>query len=183
MFETLVNIISQLHPIVLSLESFSCHYIWLSFLVSLWYPIIQLYFLPKKKFKKSSWKLKAIIPKVCNHWTPNTTSTPSIGMKIIGLFNTYSPMDILILWHFLEKFMVPPFATITWHSDVGYRKQFNSLAILQWIKLWVLPELINIITFFFLIYPSILRVWGVVIHVNALQDIVRFIYSFSRIGS
>ena len=71
-------------------------------------------------------------------------------MEIIGLFNIYSPMDSLILWRFPEKFMVPPLATITWHSGTGYKKQFNSLAILQCIKLWVLPESINIVTFFLL---------------------------------
>ena len=36
-------------------------------------------------------------------------------------------------------------------------------------KLWVLPESIRTITFFILIYPSILRVWGVLIPANALQ--------------
>ena len=43
---------------------------------------------------KSSWKLKAIVPRDCSHWTPSTTSTPPIGMEIIGLFNTYSLMVI-----------------------------------------------------------------------------------------
>ena len=118
-----------------------------------------------------------------NHCTPSTTSAPPIGMESIGLFNTYSPMVILILWHFLEKFTVPPFATITWHFGVGYRKQFNSLATLQWIKLWVLPESINTITLFFLICPSILRFWGVVILSNALHDMVGLISSLSRVGS
>ena len=94
-------------------------------------------------------------------------STPPIGMESIGLVNTYSPMDSLILWHLLEQFIVPPFAIITWHSGAGYRKQFNSFAILQWIKLWVLPKSINTITFFFLICSSILMVWGVVIPSNA----------------
>ena len=112
----------------------------------------------KNKIKKISWKLKATIPKDYNHCTPSTTSAPPIWMESIVLFNTYSPMVSFILWHFPEKFIVPPFATITWHSSVGYRKQFNSLATLQWIKLWVLPESINTITFFFLICPSILRV-------------------------
>ena len=41
------------------------------------------------------------------------TYTPPIGMEGIGLFNTYSPMNNLIFWHFLKKFMVPPLATIT----------------------------------------------------------------------
>ena len=71
---------------------------------------------------KSFGKLKAIVPKDCSHWTPSTTSAPPIGMESIGLVNTYSPMDSLILQHFLEQFMVPPFAIITWHSGVGYRK-------------------------------------------------------------
>ena len=44
----------------------------------------------EKKFKKSSWKLKAIVRKYCNHCTPSTTSTPPIGMESIILFNTYS---------------------------------------------------------------------------------------------
>ena len=79
--------------------------------------------------------------------------------------------------------MVHPFATITWHSSARYKKEFNSLAILQWIKLWGLPEPINTITFFFLICPSILILWGVVIFANALQDMVGFIYSFSRVCS
>ena len=35
------------------------------------------------------------------------------GMESIGLVNTYSPMVSLILWHFPEQFIVPPFATIT----------------------------------------------------------------------
>ena len=39
-------------------------------------------------------------------------------------------------------------------------------------KLWVLPESINIVTFLFFMYPSILRVWGVLILANAWQDIV-----------
>ena len=34
-------------------------------------------------------------------------------MESIGLVNTYSPMDSLILWHFPEQFIVPPFAIIT----------------------------------------------------------------------
>ena len=34
-------------------------------------------------------------------------------MESIGLVNTYSPMDSLILWHLPEKFIVPPFAIIT----------------------------------------------------------------------
>ena len=104
-------------------------------------------------------------------------------MDSTGIFNTYYPMVSLILWHFPEKFIVPPFATITWHFGAGYRKQFNSLATLQWKKLWVLPESINTITFFFLICPSILRVWGVVIPANALHDMVGLIYSSSRVGS
>ena len=84
----------------------------------------------EKKFKKSTWKLKAIIPKYCNHWTPSIISTPPIGMERNGLFNTFSLMVNLILWHFWEKFIIPPFATITWHSGVGYRKKFNSLSTL-----------------------------------------------------
>ena len=72
---------------------------------------------------------------------------------------------------------------IKWNSGAGNRKQFNSLATLQWIKLWVLPESINTVTFFFLICPSILRVWGVVILDNALHDMVRLISSSSRVGS
>ena len=102
----------------------------------------------------SSWKLKYIVPKDCSHWTPSTTSTPPIGMESIGLFNTYSPMDNLILWHFPKQFIIPPLAIITWNFGVGYRKQFNYFAILQGIKLWVLLESINTITFF-------LMVWGV----------------------
>ena len=137
----------------------------------------------EKNFKKSSWKLKATVPKDCNHCTPSTTSAPPIGMERIGLVNTYSPMVSLILWHFPEQFIVPPFATITWHSGVGYKKQFNSLATLQWIKLWVLLESINTITFFFLICHSILRVWGVVIPTNALHDMLGLISSSSRVSS
>ena len=129
------------------------------------------------------YKLKFNVLKDYNHWTPSITSTPPIGMESVGLFNTYSPMESLILWQFLEQFIVPPFATISWHSGVGYRKQFNSLSTLQWIKLWVLFESINTITFFFLIYPFILRVWRVVIPANALQDMVRSIYSLSGVGS
>ena len=53
----------------------------------------------EKKLKKSSWKLKATVPKDYNHYTPSTTLAPPIGMEIIGLLNTYSPMDIFILWH------------------------------------------------------------------------------------
>ena len=98
-------------------------------------------------------------------------------MAIIGLFSTYSPIDRLILWDFPTQFMVFPSATITWNSSVGYMKKFKSLAILEWIKLWVLPKSINTITFFFLIYPSILRVWGVVIPTKALQDMVGVISS------
>ena len=115
----------------------------------------------------------------------NRTSTPPIGMEIIGLLNAYSSMVRIMLWNFLEQFMFPPFATITWHHRVGYRIQFRSLAILQLIKFWVLPKSINTITFFFFIYSSISKVWGVVIRTNALQDMVRFIYPFStrRVGS
>ena len=54
----------------------------------------------EKNFKKSSWKLKAIVPKDYNHCSPSKTSTPPIGMERIGLFNTYSPMVILILSYF-----------------------------------------------------------------------------------
>ena len=104
-------------------------------------------------------------------------------MESIGLFNTYFLMDSLILWHLPKKFMVPPLTTITWHSGAGSRKQFNSLAILQLIKLWVLPESINTITFYFLICPSIFIVWGVVIPINALQDMVGFISSLCGVGS
>ena len=53
------------------------------------------------------------LTKYCNHCTPSTTSTPPIGMERIGLFNKYFPTVSLILWHFLEQFIVPPFATIT----------------------------------------------------------------------
>jgi len=52
-------------------------------------------------------------------------------MESIGLANTYSPMDSLVLWHFPEQFIVPPFATITSHSGAGYKKQFNYFATLQ----------------------------------------------------
>ena len=76
----------------------------------------------EKNIKKNSWKLKNTVPKDCNHCTPYTTSTPPIGMERIGLINTYYPMVSLILWHFPEQFIVPPFATITWHYGVGYRK-------------------------------------------------------------
>ena len=137
----------------------------------------------EKNFKKASWKLKATVPKDCNHCTPSTTSTPPIGMESIEQFNTYCSMVSLILWHFLDQFIVPPFSTITWHSGTGYGKQFNSLSILQWIKLWVLPESISIITFLFLICPCILRAWGVIIHTNALTDMVGFVSSSSRVGS
>ena len=136
----------------------------------------------QENFKKTSWKLKAIIPKDCKRWTPNTTTTP-IGMDSIRIFNTYSSMVIFILWHFPNQFTVPPFETITWFSGVGYRKKFNSSTILQWIKLWVLLESINTITFFFFIYPFILRVWRVVIPTSSLQDMVGLIYSFSMVCS
>ena len=105
-----------------------------------WIPLNSTSFPSQKNSRKSSWKVKAIVLKDCSHWIPSTTSTPPIGMESIGLVNTYSPMDSLILWHFPEKFMVPSLATITWHFGAGYRKQFNYLAILQSIKLWVLPE-------------------------------------------
>ena len=134
-----------------------------------------------RELNKLTIKDKFTIPKDCNHFTPSTTSTLPIGMESIGVLNTYYPMVRLILWNFPDQFIVPPFETITWHAGAGYRKQFNSLASLQWIKLWVLPESINPITFLFLICPSILRVWGVVVPANALQDMVRII--FSRVGS
>ena len=98
-------------------------------------------------------------------------------MEIIGIFSTYSPIDRLILWHFPMQFMVFPSATITWNSGAGYMKKFKSLAILEWIKLWVLPESINTITFFFLIYPSIFIFWGLVTPTKALQDMVGVISS------
>ena len=66
-------------------------------------PLNSTYFPSKQIFMKISWKLKAIVPKDCSHWTPSTTSAPPIGMESIGLFNTYSPMDSLILWHFLSN--------------------------------------------------------------------------------
>ena len=136
----------------------------------------------EKNFKKSSWKLKATIPKDCNHFMPSTTSTPPIGMENIGLFD-HIPLWLAWYYGIFEKFIVPPFATITWHFGARYRKQFNSLDILQWIKLWVITESINTITLFFLICPPILRVWGVVIPSNALHDMVRIISSSSRVGS
>ena len=37
-------------------------------------PLNSISFCSQKKFKKISWKLKFIVPKDCNHWTPNTTS-------------------------------------------------------------------------------------------------------------
>jgi len=38
----------------------------------------------------------------------------------------------LILWHFLEKFMVPPYAIITWKSSAGYMKQLRISTNLNW---------------------------------------------------
>ena len=107
------------------------------------FPVIPHYsnsFPSEKNFKKISWKLKVTVPKYCNHCTHSTTSTPLIGMESIGLFNTYYPMARFIFWHFPDKYIFLPCATITWHYGAGYRKKFNSLNILQWIKLWVLPE-------------------------------------------
>ena len=52
-----------------------------------------------------------------------------------------------------------------------------------YLNLTVLPESINTITFFFLICPSIFTVWGVVILMNALQDMVGFISSLFEVGS
>ena len=49
-----------------------------------------------ENFMKSFWKLKAIVPNDFNHWTPKTTSKPAIGIAIIELFNTYSP----IYWYY-----------------------------------------------------------------------------------
>jgi hypothetical protein len=51
-------------------------------------------------------KLKTIVPNDCNNWTLNTTSTPAIRIAIIGLSNKYSLIVRLILWHFLEEFVV-----------------------------------------------------------------------------
>ena len=115
------------------------------------------YFPSQENFMKSFWKLKAIVPNDCNHWTPQTTSTPPIGVEIIGLFNTYFPVVRLILWHFHEQFIVPSSAIITWNYGVVYTNKLRSLATVQRINLWVLPESINIVTFLFLIYPSFLR--------------------------
>ena len=41
------------------------------------------YFPSEKKFKKSSWKLKAIIPKDCNHCTPSATLAPPMEWKAL----------------------------------------------------------------------------------------------------
>ena len=114
---------------------FKIFFMSLKLIIFLDFPVIPLNstsFPSQNTFKKSSWKWKAIVPKDCNHRTPRTKSTPPTGMEWIGIFNTYSPMVSLILWHFLEKYIVPPFETITWNSGAGYRKQFNSLAIFQW---------------------------------------------------
>ena len=181
MLELLVRIIVKLRLIFVSSEYFSWYYSILSFHTSLWYPIIWISFLPKK-IQENFLKIKTYHPRDCNHCTPITTSTPPIGMESIVLLNTYFPMVSLILWHFPENFIVPPFATISWHFVVGYRKKFNSLVTLQWIKLWVLPKSVNTITFLFLICPSILRVWVVVILANALKYMVGFVSYFSGVG-
>ena len=82
----------------------------------------------------------------------------------------------LVLWHFPEQFIVPPSTIITWNSGVKYTKKLRILANLQLMKLLILPESINIVTFFFFMYPSILRVWGVLIPSNAWQHMVGVIY-------
>ena len=105
------------------------------------------------------------------------TSAPPNRITIIGLFNTYFPIARLILWHLPEQFIVPPSAIITWNSGAGYTKQLRTLANLQWMKLWVLLESINAVTLFFLMYPSIMRVWRVLIPANAWQDMVGVISS------
>ena len=96
-------------------------------------------------------------------------STPSgtpIWIAIFGLSSKYSPIVILILWNFLEQFMAPPSATTTWNSSVGYKEKMRSLANFYLMKLWVLLESINIVSFLFLIYPYNLRVWGVLMLTN-----------------
>ena len=135
-------------------------------------PFNSYYFPSHEIFMKIFWKWKSAVPNDCNHWIPKTTLTPPIGITIIWIFNTYPPIDILILWHFHEQSIVPPSAIITWNYGAGYTKQLRTLANLQWMKLWVLLESINTITFFFLTYPSIMTVWGVLILANAWQDIV-----------
>ena len=105
-----------------------CFYLFKSFVMTLEFIIFLSFpavphnstsFPSENYFKKISWKLKATVPKDCNHYTPSTTSAPPIGMESIGIFNTYSPNLSLILWNFPEQFIVPPFATITWHSGVA----------------------------------------------------------------
>ena len=142
----------------------------LELITLLGFPVIPLNsnsFPSKENFMKSSWKLKATIPNDCNHWTPKTTSTPLIVVAIMGLFNTYSPVVRVILWHFPEQLIVPPSTIITWNSGAWYIKQLRALYNLQWMNLWVLLESINTVTFFFFKYPSILRVWGMQIPTNA----------------
>ena len=137
-----------------------------------WIPIRSMSFPYEGNLMKIYWKLRAIVPNDCNHWTPNTTSTPPIWMEIMGLSKKFSLVLSLIIWHFPKQFMVPPSTIITWNSGVVNKNQLRSFSNLQLMKLWVLPESINIVTFFLLMCPCILRVCGVMMSVNAWQDIV-----------
>jgi len=101
----------------------------------------------KENLTKISWKLITIAPNDCSHWIPNTTSAPTIWVAIAGISNKYSPIVRLILWHFLEQFMAPPSAIVTWNSGARYMKQFEVLADLQLMRLygyycnqWTLPH-------------------------------------------
>jgi len=91
-------------------------------------PLNSISFPSNETFMKSSWKVKATFPNDYNHWIPSTTSTPPMGITIIGLFITYSPIVRLILFHFPKQLIVPPSVIITWNSGAGYTKQLRSLA-------------------------------------------------------
>jgi hypothetical protein len=144
-----------------------------------WIPLSSFSFqVPRRISRKIPWKWITIAPNDCNHWIPDTTSAPTIWIAIAGISNKYSPIVRLMLWHFLEQFMVPPSAIVTWNSGVRYMKQFEALANLQLMRLygyccnqWTLPH------FSFLIYPSILGVWGVAMSVNAWNYMVG-VFSF-----
>ena len=66
------------------------------------------------------------------HWKEDTEAPP-IGMESIGLVNTYSPMDSLILWHLPEQNVV---------ADALSRKDEDVEALLCAISI-IQPDWIN----------------------------------------
>ena len=68
--------------------------------------------------------------------------------------------------------MVSLLATVTWSPLIPWNPQFNLLATMESMKLWVLPESTNTMISWFLVLPYILIVWQVSLPHKACSDIV-----------